>query len=357
MPASPETRGARVRGALALRRWALPALCGAAGAPPAVSPGAWDTFLRGERCAVPLLALGDAALGDGATHVRRRATIETQRVLSAAAQLHQIGARAGREGWAVVALKGGVPLAEGRAGVDLMDVDVLAAEPQARALGRALDAEGYDAYGRASAHRLRERTRPDAVQVEIHTGIPGIGAAEGVVARSLPSRAAGVRVPHPADHLWHLLLHTTAQHTGRRGSLRELVLLSDALSRCGADDLAEVDARAAGRPDAGAIRAQLELARRLRERRPPETDPFATVAAALYLMVEHLPGLRLPHAFKSALAEAWVIALAHRGGTPPPAEPAPGGALRSAARRLPWWVLGPPAHLLARAAERVAREP
>ncbi len=354
---SADPRDVRIREALALRRWALPALCGAEAAAPAASAAGWSTFLRSERCALALLALGDTVLGQGAAHVRRRASIETQRVLSAGAQLHMLGKLARREGAFVVVLKGGVPLAEGRPGADVADVDVLAPPAQAEALGTALDGSGYTAYGRASSHRLRERTTGDAVQVEIHTGVPGIGPAEAFAGRAIAARTPGLRVPHPADHLWHLLLHTVAQHTGRRGSLRELVVLADALGRCAPDDVAAVEGRMADRRDGPALRAQLDLAQCLRARRLPAADPFRDVAAAAYTLLEHLAPSRLSPGLKGTMAEAVFLALARRAGTRPDSgdgEDGPGTvrSLGSLARRVPEWVLTPPALLLLRRALR-----
>jgi hypothetical protein len=355
---SPDPRDLRVHEALALRRWALPALCGAEGPAPAVSQGGWNTFLRSERCSLAVLALGDARLGDAAALVRRRAAVETQRILSAGAQLHLLAKLARGQGASLVVLKGGVPLAEGRPGADLVDVDVLAPPAQAGALAAAMDASGFAAYGRASSHRLPERAAPDAVQVEVHTGVPGIGSVEGFMERAVPTRLPGLRVPHPADHLWHLLLHTVAQHAGRRGSLRELVILADALGRCAAEDVAGVEARAAARRDGPALRAQLSLAADLRARRAPGADPFRDVAAAVYTTVEHLAPVRISTPLKNAIAETMFLAVARRAGTSPAAAGDEGpnrpGALRSLLRRAPQWVLAPPALLLARRAARLA---
>jgi hypothetical protein len=353
VPRSPDPRAARVREALALRRWALPALCGAPGAAPEVSREGWSTFLRSERCALALLALGDAVLGEGAKTARRLATIETQRVLSAGAQLHALGTRARREGWPLVVLKGGVPLAEGRQGADLVDVDVLASPEHARALDAALATSGYEAHGRNASHRLPERTSPDAVQVEIHTGVPGLGGAAEFIARAVPARTPGLLAPHPADHLWHLLLHTVAQHTGRRGSLRELVVLADALGRCAPEDVASAEARAGGRSDGPALLAQLELARALREHRPPADDPFAGMAAGVYVITEHLAPREIPPKLKAAIAERTFTLLARRAGTAP-AE-ALGTPLRRLVRRAPGWLVTPPALHLARLARAATR--
>jgi hypothetical protein len=344
---------ARIREALALRRWALPALCGAPDAAPSVSRDGWHTFLRAERCAAALLALGDGRLGAGAEVVRGRATRETQRMLSAGAQLHLLGAAARKGGWSVVVMKGGVPLAEGRRGADLVDVDVLAAPAQAQALGEALDAAGFNASGRDASHRLAERSAPDAVQIEIHTGVPGIGAAEGFLGRALPARVRGLLVPHPADQLWHVLLHSVSQHMGRRGSLRELVVLADALGRAAPEDVAEAKAQAAGRRDEPALLAQLELARALHEQRPPAGDPFVSVAAAVYVVVERVAPLSLPDAVKSVIAEATFNAVARRAGTAP--QPAPSrGLLRDVVRRMPEWLATPPALFLMRTASGLA---
>jgi hypothetical protein len=354
-----DPREARVREALVLRRWALPAFCGEEEPAPAVSQAGWSTFVRAERCALALLALGDALLGEGAALVRRRASVETQRVLSAGAQLHLLAKLARREGATAVVLKGGVPLVEGRPGADLVDVDVLAPAAQAEALGAALDATGFTPYGRVTSHRLRERALPDAVQVELHTGVPGIGSAETFMQRAVPSRLAGLRVPHPADHLWHLLLHSVAQHTGRRGSLRELVVLADALGRCAPGDVADVQARIAPRRDGAALHEQLALAENLRARRPPANDPFLEMAAARYTVAEYLGPSALSMRFKGPLAEAVFLMLARRAGTGPTAADAEEGEdrtgpVRALLRRVPEWVLTPPALLFARHARRLA---
>jgi hypothetical protein len=354
-----DPRDTRVREALVLRRWALPALCGAEEPAPAVSQPGWSTFIRAERCALALLALGDALLGDGAALVRRRASVETQRVLSAGAQLHLLAKLARRDGAMAVVLKGGVPLAEGRSGADLVDVDVLAPAPQAEALGAALDAGGFTPYGRTTSHRLRERAVPNAVQVELHTGVPSIGSAEAFVQRAIPARLAGLRVPHPADHLWHLLLHSVVQHTGRRGSLRELVVLADALGRCAPEDVAGVQARIARRRDGAALHTQLALAESLRARRPPPDDPFREMAAARYTIAEYLGPSQLSMRFKGPLMEAVFLTIARRAGTGPTAADAEegedrAGPVRALLRRVPEWVLKPPALLFARRARRLA---
>jgi hypothetical protein len=356
-----DPRDIRVREALVLRRWALPALCGAEEPAPSVSQPGWSTFVRAERCALALLALGDGMLGDGAALVRRRASVETQRVLSAGAQLHLLAKLARRDDATAVVLKGGVPLAEGRPGADLVDVDIVAPSAQAEALGAALDATGFTPYGRASSHRLRERAVPDAVQVELHTGVPGIGSAEAFMQRAIPARLAGLRVPHPADHLWHLLLHSVAQHTGRRGSLRELVVLADALGRCAPEDVAGVQTRIAPRRDGAPLRAQLALAESVRARRLPADDPFGEMAAARYTVGEYLGPSQLSMRFKGPLTEAVFLTLARRDGTGPTAADAEegedrAGPVRALLRRVPEWVLTPPALLFARRARRLAGE-
>ena len=350
---SSDPREDRIREALALRRWALPALTGAGEPAPAVSEGGWSTFLSVERCGLALLPLGPAVLGSGAAIVRRRAAAESQRVLSAAAQLRRIAKLARNDGrGGVVVLKGGVPLAEGRPGMDVVDVDVLAPPAEAQALGAALDATGFVARGRASSHRLAERMEAAAVTVEIHTGVPGIAGAEEFMSRARATSVAGLRAPHPEDHLWHLLLHGVTQHAGRRGNLRELSVLVDALGRCTPEDVARVQARVEARNDASALRAHLSLAEELRARRVGEGDPFRDVAAVAYTLVEYLAPVRLHGALKFAVWETTFLTLARRAGTGPIPEGT--GMLRQVVRRMPEWALTPPALLLARRARRIA---
>jgi Uncharacterised nucleotidyltransferase len=354
---APDPRDVRIREALALRAWALPALCGDTRPPPPASEGAWTTFLRAERCGLALLALGEARLGSAARPLRQRAGREAQRVLSGSAQLRRIARLAQGAGDGVVVLKGGVPLAERRPGADLVDVDVLAPPAAARALGAALDATGSTAAGRGSSHRLPERLEEDAVAVEIHTSVPGIDETAAFLSRAGESAVAGLRTPHPADHLWHLLLHGVAQHTGRRGNLRELVMVADALGRCQPADTAEAHARAAIRPDAAPLLAQLELGAALRERRPPARDPFHEVAAVAYTLVEYLAPFPLRESLKVIVWETTFLKLARRDGTAPvPSAGRQGAAARllNLARRGPEWAMTPPALLLARRAAAIA---
>src|SRR5689334_3364211 len=110
--------------ALQLRRATIPLLAGhsttarflaaAAGA----GDRAWNVFLTMERCAGPL----KTQLGAPHSVLDRFALTETQRTLSARAQLHGIAQIARRHGWSVVALKGAVAAAEHT--TFLLDVDV-----------------------------------------------------------------------------------------------------------------------------------------------------------------------------------------------------------------------------------------
>lgn len=359
--------------ALALRAWALSLLQGGSpgDAPPASDDG-WRAFLVTERCALALSArLGAAALRAPAlAPLAAQARVEAKRVLSARAQLARIGAAAAERGWRVGVLKGGVPLLRGGNGPDLMDLDVWASAADAAALARLLDAEGYLEVERDAAHRLGVRARPDAIQVEIHTAVPGLAGGD-------PWRHAG-RVGRlwalsPADHLWHLLLHSTEQHPDRRGRIRELLVLGDALAAASAEDLAAVERRIEGRAYPPLLHAQLSLASRLLHRRGAGVDPFALTAATGYLLAElhrRSPAYAPPGVWRAAAAAA-----ARREGAPSeigggtldlPSARRPVAWLRRVApraeraarilvRRAPEWALAPAGEAVAAAAARAVR--
>src|SRR5215472_16643264 len=113
----------RVVDALRLRAWAIRVLSEGWTTPPEVPTQAWRLFLRAERCAV---ALSTRAEGDAPPILHAAATVELQRILSARAQIEDLGRSAAATGLRVVVLKGGLlALSSGHA-VDLDDVDVLA---------------------------------------------------------------------------------------------------------------------------------------------------------------------------------------------------------------------------------------
>jgi hypothetical protein len=274
--------------ALRLRDWALEVLASRDDPQPSpvASPEAWEVFLRTERCALPLV--GRAGRGGAHEVLRRLATEEMTRVLSARAQLRVLDRIAAAGGWAPILLKGGVSAA-GEDPLDLMDLDVLLVRDQAPRFAEAMGREGYgslepDVIGPdSSAHHLGNRRLPGSIQVEVHFRLPLVDDDARVRARSLPLAGAdSFRRLGAADHAWHLLLHAAVQHPFRRGRIRDLLLIARALAECAPDERAEVHARVAAHPFAGPLEAVARAAEALgRGTLPPDT--FRTIAAGNYV--------------------------------------------------------------------------
>jgi hypothetical protein len=303
--------------ALRLRAWTLAALASSSPppSPPRASAAGWGLFLRGEQCALELSARGAAGGDDaGAAAVHAAAVAESRAVLAARGSLRRMGALARERGLRILVLKGGVPLLHGAGGPRLLDVDVLCSPADAHALATALEAAGYRGHGRSGAHRLAIRLAENDIPVEIHTAVPGVPGP--VWERARPVAGSALLALHPADHLLHLILHSVVQHADRRGRLRELLLIADAVQRCTPADLDEVRAAAAREPEAGALAAQLDMATALLRRDGAPADAFQLTAAGTYVMGAVFPrwGLRGP-----LLEFAWLAgtaAVARRSGVP-----------------------------------------
>jgi hypothetical protein len=298
--------------ALAVRGWAWAVLFGGEPGPPPADPAGWELFLRVERCALPLQSrLGSASAAilppEAASLLRRRAGLETQRVLSARAALAQISRAAAKlDGDAVVVLKGGVALAPGAAPLDLADVDVLLEPAAAERLGQALDAAGYQPYGHGDEWHTLPRMAPGALPVEIHTGLPPDQARPGVIARSVPLPGwPALRRPAPGDHAWHLLVHSALHHPLRRGQLRDLLLLAAALRECTPAEVEEMAEGARAHRFAGPLGEVLDAARALAAG-TPATDRFRRMAAAAYGLQAFTEKLRRPEWVCSELVLAVV---------------------------------------------------
>jgi hypothetical protein len=294
-------------------------------------------------------------------------------VLAARAQLRRVGVLARDAGLEVVVLKGGVPLLRGADGPRLMDVDLLARPADAAALAARLDAAGHQAHGRAAAHRLAVRAAEHEMPVEIHTVVPGLST--DVWARVRPVPGSALRVLHPADHLLFLLQHSAVQHVDRRGRLRDLLVMAEALAHCAPADLDEVRAALAADRHGGVLARQLEMAQALAGGGPVR-DPFELTAAGTYLMDTLLERRALGPSLRDLVWQAGSAAVARRAGAPaglgeaglalPSATPvlaalrrrAPGleRALRVAVRRSREWALLPVGLAVASRAERAVRE-
>jgi Uncharacterised nucleotidyltransferase len=281
-----------VREALALRAWALRALCSAGDGPraaaPSCSPTGWSVFLAVERCALPLQQAGAfevgrpaGAAGAGLIHQMMR---EWSRVRAARGQCEEIRLLARERGWRVVVLKGGRDALEPTGGVDLCDLDLLPSPDCLQAFCAGLAALGYRATGGVGAHRLPVYVRPGALPLEVHTTVPGLESGPDVWEAAAPRDGQdGLWDLRPADRLWHLVHHAVVQHIDRRGSLRDLYVTMQTLRSCPPGEIAEVERRCGADVFAEPLTAFLRMALEMCRGQVPE-DPFRLSAAANYIL-------------------------------------------------------------------------
>ena len=368
--------------ALELRGWALQLLATGAGDPPLASARAWEALVLGERCALPLRARARALPAEARRVVERCATAELQRFLSVQAQTRLLGTLLRKRGWPGAVLKGAAHAAEESEPLDVADVDVLlpralavefAALLEGRGGHRAL---GTDAAGaRGTGWQLATRLADGSVQVEVHFDVPFLAGEGDPWEGTLPTRVPGVLRLSPANHLWHVLVHGVVHHVDRRGSLRELLLLRSARAACAADDLVEVERRAAAHPAARPLHDVLAMLAALAAGDGPG-DPFRAVAAVRYALIAGAgKRWRVGRFGMAAAASAFALAEgggAYRGlwlGSPASALARPGfrGTTRWDRFALPAWgaraawrtahlaLAALPAWRAARAARRLAR--
>lgn len=280
--------------ALSLRGWALRLLSdGNPGPAPVAGETAWTVFLDVERCALPLQERARSSVaepsGPGPAVLKRAATAELKRVLSARGQLRLLDRMAGSLDTAAVVLKGGVAVCDPLP-LDVMDVDLLVRDSDLSAFAAAADEHGYgrmeeDRVGPLSdAHHLANRLLPHSVPVEFHHRVPLVGDETGLRARAVPLGD----LPHslrlaPPDHLWHLLVHAAVQHPFRRGRIRDLLLTARALGECSPEESSQVRTRLADHLFAEELAGVLEASAGLLAGRAA-ADPFRAMAAANYLM-------------------------------------------------------------------------
>lgn len=294
--------------------------------------------------------------------MERGFALEIQRVLSAQALLREAGRVQHAGGGSAVALKGAVPLLAGRERLDLADVDLLVAQEWVAPLADGLERAGYrvgkdaavppDAPG---GWERAVRAAEGSIQAELHVAAPFVGPGADPAAGARPTPIPGIRVPAPAEHLWHVLVHGTLHHPDRRGVLRELLLLSDAMGASTPGELDEVRRRAAAHPAGGVMARALDAAGSLPSGAP---DRFAAEAALRYLMAgrhARLPRRLRPRLWHAAFAllegggeyrRLWFGSAASAGGQ---------GLLRLAWRGAPLAALTPLAASAVRAARRLAR--
>jgi len=281
--------------ALRLRSWALPVLAGAQpGAPPVVTPGAWELFLAIERCAQPLRGALGADLLEGLAQpargaLERAGVREAVNALSLRQEAGQVARLLRARGWTGIVLKGGAAVLGRAREVDVRDLDVLVRPEHAHPLAADMDAVGYVAEGpdmdpaAPNQHEIASRTRDGQILVEIHFDLAP--RLEGDAwAGAVPLDVAGLFRMAPANHLWHVLLHGTLHHPERRGSLRDVLVAAAAAGWCAGGDLAEVERRCRAHPRGRLPARMLAMARSVAAGTP--VDGFRHEAAAAYLLYQ-----------------------------------------------------------------------
>jgi len=235
--------------------------------------------------------------------IEQKPTRELQRVLSARGQLHRIGQLVTEHGLIAVVLKGGVAALASPAPVDLTDVDVLVRAVQAERLAALLDGEGFSGTGPAGTAHLAQRVAPNTVQIEVHFALNEFEFDETIWGRLRPlDGVSGLWRLCPADHLWHLLVHTVVTHPYRRGALRDVLLIAEAIGDCDPAALGAVERRMNAHPLSRQLGDLLAMARELRAGLPAE-DRFRREAAANYVLRGPL-GLRYSRFWMTAFLTA-----------------------------------------------------
>jgi hypothetical protein len=263
--------------ALALREWALAVVRGGSPSVPRASEQAWRLFGWAERCALPLRQ----RLRHVPEPLKETLDLELQRVLSLQSLLHRVDRILGTFGAIGIPLKGSVPLLRGGEPLDVVDLDLLVSPELVSPLAKALEDEGLNAgrdaaidlpVGAPGGHERAVRGSDGILQVELHVAIPLLADRdpfEGTRATCYDH----LRVLAPDLHLWHVLTHGMLHHPERRGAIRELLLLRDALSACTPDERASALRMVASHPLQERLAAVLDAATADSE------DPFAAEAA------------------------------------------------------------------------------
>ncbi len=259
-------------------------------------------FLTTERCAVPLARCLEHWTEPLPPLIQDRlataARTELKRILAGRAQLRTLAGLARETGCRPVLIKGGAFLAREDRSYDLDDLDVLLAPPEAHIYAAALDAAGYGTLGSTSYRHLYGRSAPGSLEIEIHLAgdrYPGpLGTTALQAAQPIPEFPELGRLP-PLEHTWIILGHVTVDHTFRRGRIRDVLLLADAVADCSPDDRVMLSRRTATHPAGGVMDAQLAMAQAF-SGDAPLVDAFESVALTNYVLqvrtrgVMELPG-------------------------------------------------------------------
>jgi len=274
----------------------------------------WRLFLRVDRCAHPLRQALDRYKPQSCVPVpfyellTEEAEWELQRIGSARRQLSMVDAWAAECGCRPVVLKGGVS-ALGDSWVDLNDVDLLLMKEDAERLVEALLDRGYQQCGFAGAHHLRGLVRDGELMIEIHLALDTEEAdTDGQLRHRIEPipTSRGLSRLAPADHLWHVLTHAVVTHPPRRGRVRDLLLLQQAISTCAAEEIDATRRRAAKHELSETLRSALDHGV-LWSRGEATEGPFEEVALVGYLLGHRKENRSRVHP-TAGMVNSWVFA-------------------------------------------------
>lgn len=215
-----------------------------------------------------------------------------------------------------VVLKGAVAAVDGDEPVDLGDIDLLLTHPDFDALAGALVEEGFT---RDAVIAVFEA--PNHMPIDLHDALDvgfGLTSVGGTDSVRLP-RYRRLRRLAPVAHAIYSMQHSTTHHVVRRGHLRDVVLLADALASCSASQRREIDEAVATSPAADIYRKSLAISTGI-------GDPFESIAAAKYAMAVRWPRgsgslfpLRLHHVpfFVASTQDGWRIVRSYLAGDVP----------------------------------------
>lgn len=279
-------------------------------------PAAWDLFLRAERCGARAAEALDRTgrIGELSQEVRallgQRRRFETVRALRGRAQLAELGSVAVERGWRVLVLKGGVPLMrESPRVLDLADLDVVVSEAHVPDVEAWLDARSVG-MGRYTSPRHGSARHVDrGLPVEVHhtTELSGLAMPDAAWDHAV-SLAPGLVALDPVEHAWFVLQHLTTTHYSRRGRIRDVLLLADALDACPAERWPELERRASADRFAGPVQAGLAMAAAV-VRGERGADRFRSVAITRYCLHEALRRAgRVRTALEAHQIVEWVVA-------------------------------------------------
>lgn len=258
------------------------------------SPVALDLLLRLERCALAVrgrlaeLGLTQTTAPALLAVINSQATKELQRTLSGRAQLQRIARLAQEHGWKAIVLKGGVTIASGGQ-VHVQDIDVLMPPKVGTALAALLNTRGEMSPLHA-LHHLSPLYSDDAVTIEVHHLLPHLTETQELMERAVPLDGMdGLWQLAPVDHVWHMLVHTTIQHPERRGSLRDAVMIAQAISGLTSEEWTTAIQRIEAHAEAAALRPMFVFAREMAAKLLV-TDPYARAALRKYTFCHRYDG-------------------------------------------------------------------